>query len=179
MAIEEKSLEDNETITAPRSFNEIISLWFKVHQMTEDFFAGEAPRASSSNTLLGALIYSVACAILSVISSQIYSPLSGDETTISPVFMFFILLIVLFVGFYVQCGVIYIAASVLGGKGDFTTQAYLQILYWAPIGLITSMASFIPTGSRIVRPLVVVFTFILNYRCIKAVHKMNPGRTAI
>ena len=32
--------------TSPRPFGEIPPLWVKVTQMTEDFFAQEAPRAS-------------------------------------------------------------------------------------------------------------------------------------
>ena len=58
--------------TSPRPFSEIPGLWVKVTQMTEEFLAEEAPRASASNVLIGVLIFAVASTILSMISTAVW-----------------------------------------------------------------------------------------------------------
>jgi len=57
--------------TLPQPFNQIPALWLGVTQMTEGFFAQEAPRASGSNMLVSVLILAVVTAALSAISSVI------------------------------------------------------------------------------------------------------------
>ena len=48
---------------SPRPFSEIPGLWLKVTQMTEAFFAEEAPRASEGSTLVSILVYLAALVI--------------------------------------------------------------------------------------------------------------------
>ena len=58
--------------TSPRPFGEIPGLWLKVTQMTEEFMAQEASRASGTTVLISVVILAVVSAILSAISSLIW-----------------------------------------------------------------------------------------------------------
>ena len=123
--------------TSPRPFGEIPGLWLKVMQMTEEFFALEAPRASGANVMISVLIMTAVATVLAMISSLIsggvqmaflppeYREAAAMGVGQSVVFSLCGGLFGTIIGFYLGNGITYLGARVLGGSGDFNTQLYL------------------------------------------------------
>lgn len=173
---------------APRPFNEIPGLWAKVIQMTEEFFAQEAPRASSSNVIISVLILAAASTILSVFSSLIGGGFQAD--LLPPEFSEFVdigggqnLVCTAFVGifgaifgFYLSNGIVFIGARSLGGSGDFTTQTYLQSLFAVPLGIASGVVALVPCVGLFGVLAVGIYAIVLNVRSIKVVHNLSTGK---
>jgi len=176
---------------SPRPFGEIPGLWTKVLQMTEDFFAQEAPRASASNTLLSVLILAVVSMILSGISTLTwrgtqmaflppeYREAFGAGAGAGPSLILCSLcggIFGTFVGFYLASGLVYLGARVFGGSGDFGTQTYLQSLLAVPTGIVSGLVSLIPCVGPLLALVVAIYAIILNVRAIKVTHNLTMGR---
>jgi hypothetical protein len=177
--------------TSPRPFGEIPSLWVKVTQMTERFFAQEAPRASTSNTLIGVLILAAITMVTSTLSSLI---MGGTQTALLPAEYRDAAavtagqnvlcslcggLIVTVVGFYLGNGLAYLGARVLGGSGDFGTQTYLQSLFAVPLGAVAGLVSLVPCIGFIVALVPLIYAIVLNVRAVKVVHNLTTGKAAV
>jgi hypothetical protein len=183
--------------TSPRPFSEIPSLWLKVTQMTEAFFAGEAPRASQGNTLVSILVYAVISAILTALSVlvggglQVLSrlPEFGQRPESGAAFgaglggvvvcYACLGLIAVPLSFYFSNGLNYLGARVLGGTGSFGTQAYLMSLFVVPLGIVTSLVSLVPLAGACLAFIVGVYVIFLNVRLNKAVHQLTTGRAIV
>jgi hypothetical protein len=174
--------------SSPRPFSEIPGLWVKVTQMTEEFFAQEAPRASASNVLIGVLIFAVASTILSMISTAImggaqmaFLPPEYRETAaaglggnvVGTLCCGFIGTVA---GFYLTNGLVYLGARVLGGTGDFGTQTYLQSLFAVPLGIVASAVNLVPCVGIIAALALAVYGIVLNVRAVKVVHNLTTGK---
>jgi hypothetical protein len=175
----------------PRPFLEIPRLWLRVYEMTEEFFRNEIPRTSTSNTFYSILIYSVislAFSIFQMLFTKSSNPFSElpMEAGIYSLFtgMGLVCLVVIIpVGFYISNGIYYGIASLLGGKGSFSSQAYIDSLFTVPIGvlsLILALFSVIPVIGWFIYSglalIVSIFNIILTVRCYKAVHNFSTGR---
>jgi hypothetical protein len=143
---------------SPRTFGEIPPLWLRIFQMTETWFAEEAPRASDSNTLLSLLVMGGISIVLSIVSSVINS---GFQALVMPEFREFAAiglgssimgavcggicggLIGAFVGFYINNGLIYLCTQIFGGRGSFSTQTYLISLFTVPITVIAQVVAIV------------------------------------
>jgi hypothetical protein len=173
---------------SPRPFGEIPGLWTKVLQMTEEFFAQEAPRASGSNTLISVLILAVVTTVLSGISSLIWG---GAQMAFLPpeyreamavgagqnvLCSLCSTLIGALAGFYLGNGLVYLGARIFGGTGDFTTQAYLASLFAIPVGIVSGLAGLVPCVGLIVALAVSVYAVVLNVRAVKVVHNLTTGQ---
>jgi hypothetical protein len=191
---EEQPIEGEGVLeTGPRPFSEVPGLWFQIIQMTEGFFAQEAPRASNTSTLIGVLLFAVASAILAALTALISGGISmalgetslegtaslGNMVLCSACFG----LIVTPISFYLNNGLTYLGARIFGGTGNFTTQAYLQSLFVVPLGIVLSaisLASAIPTVGGCITgaaSLVVgIYSIILNVRAVKVAHDLTTGR---
>jgi hypothetical protein len=191
MNVEEQQITSE---NIPRSFSEIPGLWFKFGIMTETFFTKEINRTSVSNTIWGVLIYTVSAAILSV-SSSVLGFILGTSRPIgsplpTPQFIIFLAIlgccVSLFSGplvFYLSNGIIYVVALILGGKGNFNSQAYLYSLFYVPLGLIAGLASFsslIPNIGRYIVSILYLSITVINIqlaiRILKVVHSFTTGR---
>jgi len=79
----------------------------------------------------------------------------------------------------------YLIAKVLGGKADFTTQAYLVALGNAGSGIVQSflmVLSYIPCLGWVFQPiatLVSAYGIYLNYKAVKTAHGFSTTRAAI
>lgn len=182
--------------TTPRPFKEIPGLWLQFTQMTEDFFRQELRYASPSNTLYSILILSGIVAIFSFISSLISGFLEypGIADTIGQTefyaltggVSFFTMCCGFFltpVSFYLHNGITLLGARMLGGKGEFSAQAYLSSLYYVPLVILSSVASLlggIPyAGTCLVTVIavgVLIFQLMLSVRSLKVVHDLSSGR---
>jgi hypothetical protein len=149
-------------VVTPRPFAEIPSLWLKVHQMTEDFFAQEARHTSAGNTLIYVLIYTIIAAILNAIYMVIYNASTftelasqlGDSggmgTTGILIASVCFTAIMGPIGYYFGVALIHLGAMVFGGKGSYSTLAYLSSLFVVPLGIVISLASLIPCAGAVV-----------------------------
>jgi len=181
--------------TSPRPFGEIPGLWLKVTQMTEEFFAQEAPRASGSNTLISVLILAVVSVIFSTISVVISGgfQMAGMSSEYRGTFATALGstvvcslcggLVASIVGFYLGNGLTYLGARILGGSGDFGTQVYLQSLFAVPVGIITaplSLASLVPYAGPCVSGVAMLalaaYVIVLNVRAVKVAHNLTTGQ---
>ena len=196
---EQNSVNDSYTDTRPRPFTQIPELWIKIFQMTEGFFAQEAPRASGTNTLIGVVILAVFSAVFSALTSLIsggmgmatmpdmYEGVEGIDA--AAVLASVVVstaccgLIVTPIGFYVNNGITYLGARIFGGSGDFGGQAYLTSLFTVPLGLVTSVVSLssaVPTVGGCITAVfalaVSIYGLVLNVRAIKVVHRLSTGR---
>ena len=173
---------------SPRPFGEIPGLWAKVLQMTEEFFAQEAPRASGSNTLIGLLIMAVATTVLTAISSLIWGgaqmaflPAEYRETFAQTAGTNVLCslcsgLVGTFIGFYISNGLVYLGARVFGGSGDFTTQAYLTSLFTVPLGVASAVVGLIPCVGAIAALAASIYAIVLNVRAVKVTHRLETGQ---
>jgi hypothetical protein len=173
---------------SPRPFGEIPGLWTKVFQMTEQFFAQEAPRASGSNTLISVLIMGVVSSVLATISSLIWG---GTQMAFLPpeyreamavgagsnlVCSLCSTLIGTAIGFYLGNGLVYLGARIFGGTGDFTTQAYLTSLFAVPVGIVAGLVGLVPCVGLIAVLAVGIYALVLNVRAVKVAHNLTTGQ---
>ena len=172
---------------SPRPFGEIPGLWTKVLQMTEQFFAQEAPRASGSNTLISILIMAVVSSVLASISSLIWGgtqmaflPPEYQEMAVGAgsnvVCSLCSTLIGAAIGFYLSNGLVYLGARIFGGSGDFTTQAYLASLFAVPVGIVSGLVGLVPCVGLIAVLAVSVYAVVLNVRAVKVAHNLTTGQ---
>jgi hypothetical protein len=175
----------------PRPFREIPRLWLRVHEMSEEFFRNEIPRTSTSNTFYSILIYAVISLAFSIFqtlfskSSNPFSELSPEAGIYSLItgMGLVCLVFIIPIGFYISNGIYYGIASLLGGKGSFSSQAYIDSLFTVPIGVLTlvlALVSLIPVIGWFISLglglIVSVFNIVLTVRCYKAVHNFSTGR---
>lgn len=192
-------MEESFVSTSPRPFSEVPSLWMQVTHMTEDFFTQEAPRASASNTLISVLILAAVTAVFSAITSLISAGIQQMVSTPaayrgmgSSMLGSMILgtaccgLAGGLIGFYLSNGMVYLAARVFGGSGDFNTQAYLQSLFAVPLGIASSLlsvVSVIPTvggcAFAVVALALGIYSIVLNVRAIKVTHNLSTGTAVV
>jgi hypothetical protein len=198
--MEVKKMNNEEHAIMPektgRPFSEIPGLWLKLPEMTGDFFKGEMVHVSASNTLIGVLILTGVIAIISSITSMfsgylgslgLQEELQGIDffaiTGGLTIFQFCCALIVTPVSFYFSNGLTYLGARIFGGKGDYTTQAYLNSLYYVPVLLISSVLSLlgvIPIAGGCIVGIVglglSIYQFILSVRSMMVVHDLSAGQ---
>lgn len=179
---------------SPRPFSELPELWLQVFNMSEQFFAQEAKRASGSNTLISVIIYSIFVVITSTLTSALTSPSQSQISSLASEFggvpgtgMILLYtsccaLIMAPIGFYIGNGILLLGARVFGGQGSFASQAYTQTLFIVPISVITFITAFgniVPIGAivtGIINLGIAIYSFVLNVRAIKAVHNLTTGR---
>jgi hypothetical protein len=196
MNIEE---QPNPQVNTPRPFIEIPGLWLQLPRMTESFFAFELPKASVRNTIYGLLIYMGTAAVASVLQSLAgyFIPIitnlgSLQEAQLAAIaggallYPCCIGLLLVPISFYLLNGLFFVSASILGGKGKFSGQAYLYSLFFVPLGIISSLASLfqlIPmVGAYIVQLVsfaLYVLTIFLAVRLMKVVHNFTMGRAVL
>jgi hypothetical protein len=181
----------------PRPFMEIPGLWMQLGQMTESFFAKEVSRVSIANTLYGVVIFTLVSTIISIVQSllgglidpSINSP-EGLQTGLMSKTGFSILYLCCFgiflipISFYLNNAVTFLCAKIFGGKGSFSSQAYLSSLFIVPLGIISSVASLIiliPIAGGFIVGLIVfgilIAQLIFTVRSLKVAHDLTTGRT--
>ena len=191
------NLEGQSTVNepTPRPFIEVPKLWLQIGQMTENFFAKEVTHASATNTIYSVLILTGISTLLSISQSLIstavnfFTKSSLPQTSnliTSLLFLCCYGVIVTPVSFYLNNGINYIIALIFGGKGKFNTQAYISSLYFVPLGLIASLASFTmlipkigPYMFSVVLLGITVFNIRFTVRLFKVVHGFTTGRALV
>jgi hypothetical protein len=77
-------------------------------------------------------------------------------------------------------GLNYLVARLLGGTGNFVTQAYLASLFYVPLGVVSGLVSLVPyyVGS-LVSFAISIYIIALSVRAIKVVHQLTTGRAVV
>lgn len=180
-----------ESSAGPRPFGEIPSLWLKIFEMNEEFFAQEAPRASGTNTFISVLIITGVAVVAAVISTLIGSGLQA--AILPPEYRDAALvgagagitgavcggLLGGLIGFYLGNGFVYLAARILGGTGDYVTQTYLASLFTVPIGIVSGVLSIIPCVGPIIALVISIYGIVLNARVVKVTHNLTTGKSVV
>lgn len=175
----------------PRSFLEIPKLWFQLPRFSKSFLLGELHHASGRNTIFGILTYAVLNTVISLLIFLLQNQIHPITNPSLPQFTFTtILILYCFIGlfglpisFYLNVGVTYLSCLIFGGKGSFTSQAYLTSLYMVPLGLLSSIftiAALIPNVGIFISSIVAIGSLILHVlleiRMLKVVHGFSTGR---
>jgi hypothetical protein len=82
-------------------------------------------------------------------------------------------------GFYSFEIVLFIFARILGGKGSFGTQSYLQALFYGPLALVQQVAAVIPGVGRMLFVLLAVGSLIPTTTSLKAAHGYSTTRAVL
>jgi hypothetical protein len=176
-------MEASSSTSSPRPFGEIISLWLKVFQMDEAFFAAETPRASNNNTLVALLIYAVVAMIVGFIQRSfglrqlLNQRLFGNTPNVNiPVCLPLILIVVVPLGYYIGIGLNHLGAMIFGGRGSYTTLAYLVSLFYIPLGIVSGVLGLIPCIGGLISLAAGIFQIILSVRAIKVNYQLTTGK---
>jgi hypothetical protein len=182
-----------------RRFVEIPKLWLSIGKMNESFFSKELPHTSISNTLFSVLLLTGFSVIISILGSIIgdiighittstntsTSDISRISTSTRILFLFCGMIITP-ISFYLNNGITYISAHLLGGKGNYSSQAYLHSLFYVPLGVVAGLIglfSAIPTVGNCIVVLmglvIAIFDFILRVKVFKVVHDFTTRKSII
>jgi hypothetical protein len=176
-------MEASSGTSSPRTFGEITSLWLKVFQMDEAFFAAEAPRASTNNTLVALLIYAVVAMIVGFIQRQfglsqlLNQRVFGNTPNVNiPLCLPIILIVVVPLGYYIGIGLMHLGAMIFGGRGSFTSLAYLVSLFYIPLGIVSALLGLVPCVGGLISAAAGIFQIILSVRALKVNYQLSTGR---
>jgi hypothetical protein len=76
-------------------------------------------------------------------------------------------------GLLILSGITYIFARLFGGKGGYNSQTHLMALYTAPIIVLTTILSLIPTVGPFISVLIALYSIYLLILVLKTVHKFS------
>ena len=82
-------------------------------------------------------------------------------------------------GFYSFEIVLFIFARILGGKGSFRSQSYVQSLFYAPLALVQQVVAVFPGVGRAVFILVAAGSLIPTTTSLKAAHGYSTVRAVL
>jgi len=163
------------------------SLWVDAFLKPKETFQKEKANASikegALNILTASFIISVLLSIVVLILGSI-TPLPGFQTfaglgvtgLIIMIFLFFI--IGELVGSFINVGIIWLTALLLGGKGSFAQQYYLSSLFTAPL-LVLLIINIIPLIGWLLMLIALLYSIYLLYLVVKEVHGLSTGKTVL
>ena len=82
-------------------------------------------------------------------------------------------------GFYSFQIVLFLFARLLGGKGTFGTQSYVQSLFYGPLALVQQVAAVIPDVGRLLFAVVAAGSLIPTTTSLKAAHGYSGVRAVL
>ena len=82
-------------------------------------------------------------------------------------------------GFYTFEIVLFLFARLLGGRGSFGTQCYLQSLFYAPLALVQQVAVAVPVIGQLLFAVVAVGSLIPTTTSLKAAHGYSTTRAVL
>jgi hypothetical protein len=168
--------------SSPRPFGEVLRLWLKVFTMDEAFFAGEAQRADSANTVYGVLILTVFAGVVPFLPvlftglTQFYRMIPDFPWEEMLGVLFIANIIFTPVGYYLGYALMHLAARLLKGTGSYTTLVYLVSLFYIPLGLIITLAILIPYAGWLIALGLAAYEYILTVRVFKAAYALTGGK---
>jgi hypothetical protein len=82
-------------------------------------------------------------------------------------------------GFYSFQIVLFLFARMLGGKGSFGTQSYVQSLFYGPLALVQQVVVVIPAVGRVLFALVALGSLLPTTTSLKAAHGYSSVRAVL
>ncbi len=82
-------------------------------------------------------------------------------------------------GFYTFQIVLFLFARILGGKGSFGTQSYVQSLFYGPLALVQQVVVVTPSVGRLLFALVAVGSLLPTTTSLKAAHGYSTVRAVL
>jgi hypothetical protein len=82
-------------------------------------------------------------------------------------------------GFYSFEIVLFIFARLLGGKGSFGTQSFVQSLFYAPLAVVQQLFAVIPVVGRFLFALVALYSLLPTTTSLKAAHGYSMSRAIL
>jgi hypothetical protein len=82
-------------------------------------------------------------------------------------------------GFYSFEIVLFLFARLLGGKGSFGAQSYVQSLFYGPLALVQQVVAVIPGVGRLLFVLVAAGSLIPTTTSLKAAHGYSTVRAVL
>ncbi len=86
--------------------------------------------------------------------------------------------IVAVIGFFIGQAILFLVARVLGGTGDFNTQAYLQSIYFVPIYIVDGVLS-IPFLGSLVALVLGLYSLYLTTLALKVTHRYDTTKAVL
>jgi hypothetical protein len=171
-------MESSTATVSHRPFREILGLWAKIFRMDEAFFASEAPRTSSRNTLIAVLIYAVFNEIVAILARTAVAPGSPSIARVMSLIPLASLVIVP-AGYYIGIGLTHWAARRLKGQGSFATLAYLESLFFIPLSIAATTASLIPRVGLLLALPFSIYLLFLTVRALKVTYQLATTGMAV
>jgi hypothetical protein len=78
--------------------------------------------------------------------------------------------------FFLFAGLLHLSARLLGGRGAFTTQAYLIALFWIPLMLASDVVELIPAVGPFAGPLIRLYALYLCVLALASAQRLSLGR---
>jgi hypothetical protein len=82
-------------------------------------------------------------------------------------------------GFYTFQIVLFLFARLLGGRGSFGTQSYVQSLFYGPLAVVQQVVVVVPSVGRLLFALVAVSSLIPTTTSLKAAHGYSSARAVL
>lgn len=203
-AAQPEGISESEEAAAPKRpakpRSGLVQTWLSFFSMTEDFLAEEADRASTEDTLLSVLVFTIAAVVIFMITGFVqfqqflvfWNQLMVEMGESMPPLdfnigmIFFVLLIstliITPITFFIGAGIQFLSVKLFGGSGEFRTHLYLLALIQVPVTILGGVLSILSLVSMI--GFVVglgglglsIYTLIVNVRAVKAAHNLPTGR---
>jgi tetratricopeptide (TPR) repeat protein len=178
----------------------LIQTWLSFFMMDEEFLSEEAEHANLEDTLLSALVFTIAAVFFFMINgflqfrqflTMFTQLLAQQGETLPPLdfnigIVFFGMLIGTLImtplSFIIGGGLQFLGARVFGGSGDFKSHIYLLALIQVPVTIIGGVVSLLANipGLGFIGGLIglgiSIFALIITVRAIKAIHDLPTGR---
>jgi hypothetical protein len=120
---------------------ELTTSWISaLTKPAESTFEAEKPKADLTKAIIALVIGGVVSGFFSGVSSLLWARggLGGllGSIIVGP--------IIYIIAFFIVAAILYVTATVLGGKGDFTVHVYLGSLIFVPVSMINAVLGLIP-----------------------------------
>lgn len=164
----------------------------------------EKPEATLTTAVIYVLIYGVIAAVISMVSAIVFAgtmrgllPDLLAQANLAPEVrsqLQGILSTSLFAGvgiasslsniitipvfFLIGVGILHLIARLLGGTGQFGRFAFLNAIFVAPLGILTSLVGLVPLVSCLTI-FIGIYQLVLTYFAVKVEHQMTSGRAIL
>jgi hypothetical protein len=78
--------------------------------------------------------------------------------------------------FFIGMGILFGLAKAFHGEGRFLTQCYTFLLFYAPLGIITSIIGLIPIAGSLIAFAISIYEIVLSVFAIQATHRLSGGK---
>jgi len=82
-------------------------------------------------------------------------------------------------GFYSSEAFLWVIARLLGGRGAFKVQAYMQSLFYAPLAIVQQILIGLPPAGRVAFALVAAYSLLPTTTSLKAAHGLSTARAVV